>query len=139
MLADDSQQMPKIIVFDAQCLLCNGWVRFLLKHDHHDAFRFASIQGATGRQLLTDAGLQVDGLQTLLLVDGQQSWQHTAAILRILDGLGWPWRLAWLGWLVPAPLRDALYRAVARRRYSLFGRSETCLLPDTRFASRFLD
>lgn len=128
-----------IVVFDAQCLLCDGWVRFLLRHDKHQRLRFASIQGAQGLALLQRAGLQVDGLQTLLLVDGERSWQHTAAILRVLHGLGGFWRLAWLGWLVPAPIRDALYRWLARNRYRWFGRSETCLLPPADAAWRFLD
>lgn len=127
-----------IVVFDAQCLLCNGWVQFLLKHDRKGVFQFASIQGVAGQALLAKAGLRVEGLQTLLLVDGPKTWQHTAAILRVLHGLGWPWRLAWVGWLVPAPLRDALYRWVARNRYGMFGRSEACLLPPPEFSSRFL-
>ena len=87
-----------IVVFDAQCLLCDGWVRFLLRHDKRRVLRFASIQGANGQALLAHAGLHVDGLQTLLLVDGDRSWQHTAAILRVLHALGWPWRLAWTAW-----------------------------------------
>lgn len=128
-----------IVVFDAQCLLCNGWVRFLLQHDRAGRIRFASMQGVTGRQLLADAGLSVQGLQTLLVVDGARSWQHTAAILRVLHALGWPWRLAWVGWLVPAPLRDALYRWVARNRYRIWGRSESCMLPTPETAARFLD
>jgi predicted DCC family thiol-disulfide oxidoreductase YuxK len=128
-----------IVVFDAQCLLCDGWVKFLLRHDTHQRLRFASIQGERGAALLQRAGLQVEGLQTLLLVDGDRSWQHTAAILRILHVLGGLWRLAWLAWLVPAPLRDALYRWLARNRYRWFGRSETCLLPPADAAWRFLD
>ncbi|RYX95417.1 MAG: thiol-disulfide oxidoreductase DCC family protein [Comamonadaceae bacterium] len=128
-----------IVVFDAHCLLCSRWVRFLLKFDRSGVFRFASIQGATGRALLDREGLRVDGLQTLLLVDGNRSWQHTAAILRVLHALGWPWRAAWLFWMVPAPLRDAAYRLVARNRYTLFGRSDTCLMPPADDASRFLD
>lgn len=128
-----------IVVFDAQCLLCNAWVQFILRHDRAGRIRFASMQGATGRQLLADAGLQVDSLQTLLVLDGARSWQHTAAILRVLHGLGWPWRLAWAGWLVPAPLRDALYRWVARHRYQLWGRSEVCMVPSPDTAARFLD
>lgn len=128
-----------IIVFDAQCLLCNGWVKFLLRHDTRRVFRFAGIQGDTGKRLLVQAGLRVDGLETLLLVDGQRTWQHTAAILRVLGGLGWPWRLAWIAWLIPAPVRDALYRLIARNRYQWFGRSDTCLLPDPAERDRFLD
>lgn len=128
-----------IVVFDGQCLLCNGWVRFLLRHDPAQHIRFASIQSTAGQQLLAQAGLQVDGLQTLLVIDGERSWQHTAAILRVLHQLGWPWRLAWMGWLVPAPLRDALYRWVARNRYRIWGRSDTCMVPSPETAARFLD
>lgn len=128
-----------IVVFDAQCLLCNGWVQFLLRHDRRGVLRYASIQGEAGRALLARAGLPVEGLETLLVVDGERSWQHTAAILRVLHALGWPWRLAWAGWVVPAPLRDAAYRAIARRRYRLFGRSDTCLVPPPGVRARFLD
>ncbi|MFY9184116.1 MAG: thiol-disulfide oxidoreductase DCC family protein [Limnohabitans sp.] len=128
-----------IVVFDGQCLLCNAWVRFLLRHDQRGVFRFAAIQGRTGQALLQQAGLQLEGLQTLLLVDGAKSWQHTAAILRILHHLGWPWRAAWLGWLVPALLRDALYRWVARHRYRIFGWSDRCMVPSPDAAARFLD
>lgn len=128
-----------IVVFDGQCLLCNGWVQFLLRHDRRGHFRFASIQGQAGARLLADAGLQVQGLQTLLLVDGGRSWQHTDAILRVLHGLGWPWRAAWVAWLIPRPLRDGLYRWLARNRYRWFGRSDQCMVPDPRVAARFLD
>lgn len=128
-----------IVVFDAQCLLCSGWVKFLLKYDRRGRFRFASIQGKVGRALLADAGLRVDGLQTLLLVDSNRSWQHTAALLRVVHGLGWPWRLAWAVWLIPAPARDAAYRWLARNRYRWFGRSDACLMPPSDYAARFLD
>jgi predicted DCC family thiol-disulfide oxidoreductase YuxK len=75
----------------------------------------------------------------LLLVDGDRTWQHSAAILRVLHALGWPWRAAWLAWPIPAPLRDAAYRLVARNRYAWFGRTEVCLVPPPDAAVRFLD
>lgn len=128
-----------IVVFDAQCLLCNAWVQFLLRHDRKGLIRFASIQGSAGQALLAKHGLKLDDLETLLVLNEGQAWQHTAAILRVLNLLGWPWRLAWLGWLVPAPLRDAAYRWVARNRYRLFGRAQTCILPPNNYAARFLD
>jgi predicted DCC family thiol-disulfide oxidoreductase YuxK len=129
-----------IVVFDGKCLLCNGWVQFLLRHDRQGRIRFASMQGQEGGRLLREAGLSAgEGLQTLLVMEGGKSWQHTAAILRVLHRLGWPWRLAWVGWLVPAPLRDALYRWVARNRYRIWGRSDVCMVPAPEHAGRFLD
>lgn len=128
-----------IVVFDAQCLLCSAWVQFLLRHDKHRTLRFASIQTETGRRLLAEAGLQIDHLETLLAVDGQRSWQHTAAILRVLHTLGGPWRLAWAACLVPAPLRDAAYRHIARNRYRFFGRTETCYMARPEDRHRFIE
>lgn len=128
-----------IVVFDGHCLLCNGSVRFLLEHDRKRVFQFASIQGEQGRALLAKVGLSLDGLQTVLLVDGERVWQQSGAVIRIAHALGWPWRAAWLLWLVPAPLRDAAYRFVGRRRYRWFGRSDTCMLPPPGERTRFLD
>ena len=128
-----------IIVFDAQCLLCSRSVQFLLRHDKKSVFQFASIQGKAGGALLANAGLSVDGLQTMLLCENGRVWAQSAALLRVLHGLGWPWRFAWVAWWVPAPLRDSAYRVVARNRYRLFGRTETCLIPPKNFATRFLD
>jgi predicted DCC family thiol-disulfide oxidoreductase YuxK len=127
-----------IVVFDAHCLLCSYWVKFLLKHDRSQTIKFASIQTMVGKQLLADAGLRVDKLETLLVLDNNQSWQHTTAILKVLSLLGWPWKLAAVARIVPTPVRDLLYQWVARNRYTLFGQTETCLVPSEATAHRFL-
>lgn len=128
-----------IVVYDAHCLLCSGSIQFLLRHDRQGVLRFASMHGETGRQLLARAGVNPDDVDTVLLVRGDRAWAESAAVLRTLHALGWPWRLAWIGWLIPAVLRDALYRCVARNRYRWFGRSDACILPPPGVAERFLD
>lgn len=128
-----------IVVFDAQCLLCSGFARFLLKHDRRGVLRFASMQGETGRALLRAVDVDPEDVDTVLFVRDGRAWRESAAALRILHALGWPWRLAWLGWAVPLPIRDALYRCVARNRYRWFGCSDTCILPPPGAAQRFLD
>jgi predicted DCC family thiol-disulfide oxidoreductase YuxK len=125
-----------IVVFDAQCLLCSGWVRFLLRHDRHGRVQFAPSQGAAGARWLAEAGLQTDDL---LVLDGGRRWRDTAALMRVFHELGWPWRLVWVAWLVPAPLRGGPYRWIARNRHRLFGRTDTCLMPAPEHAGRFLN
>ena len=128
-----------IVVFDAKCLLCIGSVRFLLRHDKRGVLRFASIQGDNGAALLARAGEGSDDPSTFLLVDGDRVYRESEAAIRVLHELGWPWRLAWIAWLVPAPVRDYAYRWFARNRYRLFGRSDRCYLPPADAAGRFLD
>jgi len=76
---------------------------------------------------------------SVLLIDGDNAYTESAAIIRVLHSFGGVWRL--LGgtlWIVPKLVRDATYRAVAKRRYRWFGRRETCYLPDPSEAVRFL-
>lgn len=127
-----------IIVFDGVCVLCNGWVGFLLVRDRDQRYRFAAMQSAAGRRLLAGHGLDPDDPASFLLLDGQGAHTDTDAIVRVLSGLGAAWRLAALARLLPRGLRDRLYRIVARNRYRLFGRRDACPMPDAAQRHRFI-
>lgn len=129
-----------IIVFDGVCVLCSRWVDFILRHDVDGLFKLAPMQGSHGRTLLASHGLSPDDPASLLLVQGDRDYIDTDAIIRVLQNFGTGWRL--LGNLlkcVPRPLRDSLYRWLARNRYALFGKRSQCRLPDPAQAWRFLD
>lgn len=115
-----------IIVFDAQCVLCSSHAQFVLRHDQQARFRLASMQGATGAALYRRFGIDPANPETLILVEGDAALRDSDAILAIWRGLGWPWRAAGAFAMVPRGLRDTVYRWVARHRYRLFGRRETC-------------
>ena len=127
-----------IVVFDAHCLLCSGSVQFLLRHDRSRQLRFATAQSDAGKQLMSLAHIDALAPESFLLVDGERIWTDTAAVLHVAHALGWPWRLACVAWLIHYPLRDAIYRWVARNRYRWFGRREVCFLPDPEDAERFI-
>ena len=140
---DNTPQACAVIVFDGVCVLCNGWVGFLLRHDRRQRYRFAAMQTPAGRQLLTDAGLDPDDPASFLLVEYRRDAPprlstDTDAIRRVLVGLGGGWRIAHvLGWL-PRRLRDAGYRTIARHRYRLFGQHAVCTVPPAEQRHRFL-
>ena len=127
-----------VIVFDALCLLCSANARFILRHDRRGHFRLASMQSEAGAALYRRFGIDPADPETLILVEGDCALRDSDAVLAIWSGLGWPWRAAAIARIVPAALRDPLYRWVARNRYRLFGRRETCWLPSPELADRFL-
>lgn len=64
---------------------------------------------------------------------------RSGAVLRALRAIGGAWRIvAAMGWCVPRPLRDALYRHVARRRLGWFGAADACTVPGGTRDDRFL-
>ena len=127
------------IVFDGVCVLCNGWVDFLLRHDTHGRYRFAAMQGANGRALLAANGLDADDPSSFLLLDETGAHRDTEAIVRVIAGLGGAWRAVHVARVIPRAWRNAAYRRLATNRYRWFGRKDTCRVPTPQEAARFLD
>jgi predicted DCC family thiol-disulfide oxidoreductase YuxK len=132
-----------LVLYDGVCALCNGLVRFLLPRDRDDRFRFAALQSPLAQSLLARHGRDPQGLDTVYVVvtgaAGERLLSRSDAVLHLLRGIGGVWRLAAVVRLVPRVIRDAGYRLVARSRYRLFGRYETCLVPEPRWRAKFVD
>ena len=127
-----------LVLFDGVCNLCAGVVRFVIERDREARFRFAPLQSELGRALQREHGIDPDALATFVLIDAEGAATRSTAVLRILRGLGAPWRWLYPLRFVPWPLRDALYGVVARNRYRWFGRRDDCLVPTAELRSRFL-
>lgn len=128
-----------VVLFDGECNLCDGSVRFIIAHDPAGVFRFAATQSPSGTALLTDHGIDPATLDGVVVVDGAQVFTGADAALRVARSLtGW-WRLLGVLRVVPRWLRDALYAMVARNRYRWFGRRSLCLVPTPALRARFLD
>ncbi len=136
---------PKpIVLYDGVCGLCNRLVQFLLKHDYNDNFRFASLQSELARALLTRHGKDADDLDTVYVVESyglsdEALLARSDAILFMLIKLGGIWKFAGVGRVLPRGLRDMVYKFVARNRYSVFGKHESCMLPEPKHRGKFLD
>jgi predicted DCC family thiol-disulfide oxidoreductase YuxK len=129
--------MNPIVLFDDVCQLCNASVQFIIARDPHAVFRFASLQSETGAALRQKFGVpEVDSL--VLLEDGRYYTKSSAA-LRICRRLVGAWKLFYIFWLIPKPLRDYVYDFVAKHRYQWFGKRDCCLMPTPDIRARFLD
>ncbi len=127
-----------IILFDAECVLCSANARFVLRHDKAARFRLASIQGDAGAALCRRHGVDPSDPVSMLVVDGERVRQGSDAVLSIYEALGMPWRLMGVFRLVPAALRDPVYRWIARNRYRIFGKRETCWVAPPEYRERIL-
>lgn len=130
----------RVVLFDGVCNLCNGVVQFLIDHDPKAKLRFASLQSEAGRKLLLEHGMKAPegDPDSIVFVVGGRAYAHSTAVLRIALALGGLWSVLAVGYVLPRFLRDALYRFIARHRYSWFGREESCRVPTPELRARFL-
>lgn len=127
-----------LIVFDGVCVLCSGFARTVARLDRRDRFRFATAQSPLGEALFRQFGLPTDVYETnLVLIDGVGHTRMDSLIATFV-ALGWPWRVVAALKLLPRPLRDWLYRRIARNRYALFGRLDRCEVPSGRLRDRLI-
>ncbi len=135
-----------ILLYDGVCGLCNRFVQFVLRHDRRGIFRFASLQSRVAEEILARHRLNAADLDTVYLVlhpgeSNEALYSRVAAVIWILKQLHGPWPLlAYLFQLLPKRLADWGYGWVARNRYRIFGRSESCAIrAAAEDRSRFLD
>lgn len=130
---------PDLVVFDGVCVLCNGFARFVHRHDRAGRFRFATAQSPVGRGVYDSIGLSPDAMDTLLVRHQGRVLQKSDAVFAAVAAFGGPWRIVAAARVVPRPIRDWCYDRVARNRYRLFGRLDSCPLPAPGLRDRFVE
>ncbi|UGA43232.1 thiol-disulfide oxidoreductase DCC family protein [Bradyrhizobium quebecense] len=127
-----------VILYDGVCIFCSRWVRFVIARDTTRRFRFTPIQSDYGTRLAKTFGIDPDDPDTNAVVHGGIAWMKSDAALTVLSHLpGWRWTRVLFA--VPKPLRDAVYSLIARNRYKIFGKYETCFVPDADMRARVLE
>jgi predicted DCC family thiol-disulfide oxidoreductase YuxK len=133
-----------IVLYDGVCGLCNRLVRILLQHDRRDRFRFAPLQSEFASSLLAKHGINAADLDSVSLVvdyglKTERTFTRSDAVLRATRELGGIWRSGGLGRVLPKTTRDWLYDLVARNRYRMFGKYETCPTPRGQERKKFIE
>ena len=128
-----------LIVFDGECVLCSAFVRFVFRRDRRGRFRFTMAQSRLGQALYRHYGLDQQEFETnLVLLDGLLH-AKMASFATVMGALGWPWRALAALRLIPRPIGNWLYDRIARNRYRLFGRYESCRLPPPELRARVIE
>lgn len=124
----------KVILFDGVCNLCNGFVNFILERDQKGVFKFASLQSDYAKNLLGEES--ETELNTVIFYDGNQFYRKSEAVFQIIENLaGYRWLKMFR--FIPRRLSDGIYDLVAKNRYRIFGKSDSCRIPTQELLQRF--
>jgi predicted DCC family thiol-disulfide oxidoreductase YuxK len=121
--------MLTIVLYDGKCDICNGIVRFLTKNDKSKSIKFISRSSDLGMRYLESLPsitLTVDSV--IVLMDGR-FYIKSQAIIKLAQFLTWPWKMVSVFRILPLSFRDRLYDRVAKKRYLLLPRKNSCQIP----------
>jgi predicted DCC family thiol-disulfide oxidoreductase YuxK len=127
-----------VILYDGVCVFCSRWIRFIARYDKAKRFRFTAIQSSYGTRLAQAFGIDANDPDTNAVIYGGVAYFKSDAALTVLSNLpGWRWTRALFA--VPRWLRDAVYNLVAKNRYRIFGKYESCFVPDAEIRARVME
>lgn len=127
-----------ILLFDGICNLCNSLVIFIIKKDPKSKFKFAALQSSGGQTLLKKFGLPSNDLNSIVYIKGKKYFLKSTAVLYTLKDLGGFWKLSFVFIIVPKFIRNIFYNLIAKSRYRIFGKRDTCMVPDPQIFQRFI-
>lgn len=129
---------PRLLLFDGVCGLCDRFVQWAIARDPNSNLVFAPLQGETAAALRLVHPEIPEHLDTLVFIEDGKVFMYSAAVLNACRHLRGPWPYAAVFLWVPRPLRDLVYKLVARNRYSIWGKSESCRVPSDAELAKFL-
>jgi len=122
-----------VVLFDGICGLCNASVTLLIRLDKKKILKYSALQGEYAKTL----ALPVDMDNIVFVMEGKLYYKSTA-ILKIVRSLGGIWVFVNIFYIIPRVMRDFIYDIIAKYRYHIFGKMESCRMPNSEEKSRFI-
>lgn len=122
---------PDVLLMDGDCGLCTRSAVFLHPRLRDpESMRFIAIESDEGRSIISDFPQKLRDADTVYLVRNGQPYMRSSAAIRCLLYLKWHYRILYpFAWIVPLPLRNLVYRIVAKYRLKFFSQPEVCIFP----------
>lgn len=128
----------QVIVFDGECVLCEGFFNFILARDHNEIFQFATAQSPIGRALYRALNQDPENPETMITANNDMLHQHADAVGFAVSLLGGVWSFARFIKYVPIFIKTPAYRFFAKRRFQIWGRRESCMIAPPEMTARFI-
>ena len=129
----------KIILFDGLCNLCNASVRFIIKNDKDDVFRFAANQSEIGQEIIKNTKIDLSKIDSIILYDQKNGITiESEAAFKIAKELKGLYHYIYYFSVFPKKITDFFYKFIAKNRYKWFGKQENCMIPTPALKAKFL-
>ncbi|CAL5227786.1 g10808 [Coccomyxa viridis] len=132
--------VPRLVLYDGVCNLCNAGIAWVAKRDTGKSIAFCAVQSRSAKPYLLASGTTREAvLKRFIFLQEDKISEASTAALEVAGYLNFPWPLAQAFLVVPRQIRDPVYDYVASNRYRWFGRTQKCQVPSAEVLERCID
>jgi predicted DCC family thiol-disulfide oxidoreductase YuxK len=132
------EQNQPIVFFDGVCNLCNGFVQFVLKNESNEVFKFSNLQSDFAIDFLKNNNFNTYHIDSVVVYKNNLFYIQSEAAFKIIEELKWPYKSILIFNLLPKIVNNFFYTIIAKTRYSIFGKTNTCWVMKPEYKQRFL-
>lgn len=126
----------QIILFDGQCMLCNRSILWIIRNDRAGIFEFATLQSEYAKKVLSERGYSLQSIpDSVCLFNDEGIYFESNALLEIISKIP-RYRFLTFFRILPTWFRNIFYRIIAKNRNLIWGKTEHCLIPDSKLKDR---
>lgn len=129
----------KILFFDGVCNLCNGTVDFIMSKNPKENIYFSSLQSPFAVSFLGEYDIDLKSLDTIYYYKEGEIYKRSEAVFEFLMETSRPYSYLRIFRFVPTIVADSIYNWIAKRRYNLLGKTDSCRIPTKQEENRFLE
>ena len=124
-----------IIVFDGVCILCSKFFRWVLENDRINIFRFTNIQS---NFYLKNKNINKSIDSILVITKNEEILYESDAVNYILKKINKLLLIRFLIIITPNFISNFFYRIIAKNRYKIFGKKDSCYIPTEEELKKFI-
>ena len=124
-----------VIIYDGICVLCNKYIKWVLDKDKENLFLISNLQSKFTEEKFPELR-KIDSVA--VIKKNGEIVQKSKAVNHILKSINRLILLRIILNILPLSISNLFYDIVAKSRYKVFGKYDSCQLPEPEYKSRFI-
>ena len=124
-----------VIIYDGICVLCNKYIKWVLDKDKENLFLISNLQSKFTEEKFPELR-KIDSVA--VIKKNGEIIQKSKAVNHILKSINRLILLRTILNILPLSISNFFYDIVAKSRYKVFGKYDSCQLPEPEYKSRFI-
>ena len=125
----------EVIIYDGICVLCNKYIKWVLDKDKENLFLISNLQSKFTEEKFPELR-KIDSVA--VIKKNGEIVQKSKAVNHILKSINRLILLRTILNILPLSISNFFYDIVAKSRYKVFGKYDSCQLPEPEYKSRFI-